>query len=381
MTIEKSLINHIQELSSKKNDPFYIYDKNIIKSHCKMFMNIPYENKSIHFASMANDNPEFLKIIKDEGLSIFVNSLIHLNIAKKVGFDGNRIVFTSSGMDKGRMRDVKESGAQLNLDSPNQLKLWNSLYPNVKVGIRCNIGDDVNPLATRAGYFIGKESRLGFTVDEIYEQKNNPNIQGLHMYVGTDIMDINYFMNCYQRLTEFAELFPNLEYLNFGGGFGVDEDGEKTFHMDEYKIKVSELMTKVSTKLNKSIKMILEPGRIIGGSAGYFICKVTDIKDRGDRIYVGVNASSVQFPRPLMYPNEARHPVMIIRDGEQVISKNLHRTFIYGCSTYSRDFLSRDEMCPSFQIGDIVAFGNAGSYSSSSFSNFLGFTKPEEVFQ
>ena len=32
------------------------------------------------------------------------------------------------------------------------------------------------------------------------------------------------------------------------------------------------------------------------------------------------------------------------------------------------------------KIGDIVVFGNAGSYSASSHSQFLGFPKPEEFF-
>jgi diaminopimelate decarboxylase len=81
-----------------------------------------------------------------------------------------------------------------------------------------------------------------------------------------------------------------------------------------------------------------------------------------------------------MYPEIANHPVMIVREGVQLYSDNLYETSIYGCSTYSRDLFSKKAQIPELKIGDIVVFGNAGSYSASSHSQFLGFPKPEEYF-
>lgn len=126
--------------------------------------------------------------------------------------------------------------------------------------------------------------------------------------------------------------------------------------------------------------MILEPGRIIGSSAGYFVCKVTDIKKRNENILLGVNASSVQFPRPLFYPDTAKHPALLLHRGKIQNSSEARLTSIYGCSTYSRDFLTRDIQLPPAELGDIIVLGNAGSYSSSSYTEFLGFSKPKEIF-
>ncbi|MFA6401721.1 MAG: hypothetical protein WCX31_08865 [Salinivirgaceae bacterium] len=380
MLLTKKILNHITTKNEPEFEPYYIYDSQVIINQCRKFQAISYQNKSIHFASMANINPHFLQIVKNEKVHIFVNSPLHLETALRVGFKGHDIIFTSSALTAKTMKYAESSGVQINLDSPNQLSLWRTLFPQKAIGIRCNIGDNVKPYSTRAGFFIGSESRLGFTRPEIDEIADKSKIKGLHLYVGTDIFNIDYFINCYKELIEIALGFPELEYLNFGGGFGVSENGEKQFNIAKFNSRVSKLMEEVSIRKGKNIKLILEPGRIIGGEAGYFVCHVTDVKIRDQKRLVGVNASTVQFSRPLLYPDTANHPIMIVRDGIQLTSGPKNTTTIYGCSTYSRDIFSDKIELPELKIGDVVVFGNAGSYSASSHMEFLGFAKPDEFF-
>ena len=380
MILKKEITDFINTRVEKEFDPYYVYDSEVIREHCRIFQNIGYTNKSIHFASMANINPQFLSIVKDEKVNVFVNSIMHLQVAQEVGYSNQEIIFTSSALTEKKMRFAHGRGVQLNLDSPNQLDLWMKLFPNVPIGIRCNIGDKVKPYSTHAGFFIGTESRLGFTMEEIEQITDKSIIKGLHIYVGTDIFDTDYFINCYKELIDIAFDFPKLEYLNFGGGFGVAENGEKQFGISDYSIRVTRLMADVSRRKGTNLRLILEPGRIIGGKAGFFVCNVTDIKKRNGNRLVGVNASTVQFSRPLLYPDIANHPVMIIREGIQLTADALYPTSIYGCSTYSRDLFSTKALLPEVEIGDIVVLGNAGSYSASSYCQFLGFPKPEEYF-
>jgi diaminopimelate decarboxylase len=378
--IKNDILTFINGKAKNEFDPYYIYDSTLIRDHCRIFQNIAYKNKSIHFASMANIHPQFLKIVKEEGINVFVGSVMHLKIAQDVGYHKEEIIFTSSALTEKTIRLVHRCGVQLNLDSPNQLALWTRLFPHESVGIRCNIGDKVVPYATHAGYFIGSESRLGFTREEIAHIADKSIINGLHLYVGTDIFDIDYFMNCYQELISISAGFPRLEYLNFGGGFGVSDGEEEHFDITGYSTRVTRLMSEASRLRGSGLRLILEPGRIIGAEAGFFVCNVTDVKNGSNNRLVGVNASTVQFPRPLMYPDIANHPVMIIRNGVQLRSDLLNPASIYGCSTYSRDLFSKKVLLPELKIGDIVVFGNAGSYSASSQSRFLGFPKPEEYF-
>ena len=66
-------------------------------------------------------------------------------------------------------------------------------------------------VGSHAGFFIGKESRLGFTIEELFQIPDKSIIKGLHLYVGTDIFDIDYFINCYKELIEIAAEFPKAE--------------------------------------------------------------------------------------------------------------------------------------------------------------------------
>lgn len=381
MVLKNSILHFINTKFSGDFDPYYIYDTQQIREHCRAFQNIPYKNKKIHFASMANSNLSFLNVVKEENINIFVNSEMHLDVAMKAGFSGEDIIFTSSALSEKTLRTVHDSGARLNLDSPGQLDTWITMFPHKEVGIRCNIGDKIKPFSTHAGYFIGKESRLGFLPEEIIKLKDKSRICGLHLYAGTDIFDIDYFISCYKQLIDIAKSFSNLQYLNFGGGFGVSENGDKHFDMQKYSDRVSKLMNDTSHQFGKEMMLILEPGRIIGGEAGYFVSYVTDIKKRDEEQLVGINASIVQFSRPLFYPETARHPVMILRHGE-LLSDSSDRliTSIYGCSTYSRDLFRSKILLPEIKKGDVVVFGNAGSYSASSYTHFLGFKKPDEYF-
>ncbi|MCK4750029.1 MAG: hypothetical protein KAT15_23400, partial [Bacteroidales bacterium] len=70
MILRDKVFSSIIELSQTEYDPFYIYDSSRIRSNCRMFLDIPYENKSIHYATMANIHPEFLAIVKDENIYV-----------------------------------------------------------------------------------------------------------------------------------------------------------------------------------------------------------------------------------------------------------------------------------------------------------------------
>ena len=155
MVISNNVLDFISKNNLEEFEPYYLYDSSEIKQNCRAFQNIPYKNKSIHFATMANINSYFLKIIKEENTNVFVNSIGHLRQVMDVGFKGHEIIFTSSAMTKKTMKTIKSNGIITYLDSPMQLKRWNKLNPDAHVGIRCNLGDSVKPYSNHAGSFIG----------------------------------------------------------------------------------------------------------------------------------------------------------------------------------------------------------------------------------
>lgn len=380
MKLNDTINTKLLELIKTEKTPFYLYDKAHISRNCQQLQSIAYPNKSIHFAMMANANSKFLRCVKKEGLYVFVNSINHLKKALKVGFSGREIVFAASAMDEKKMKKASESHCQVILDSLGQLENWKKISPKTSAGIRCNIGEFIEAKNTNAGYFIGKESRLGFEIKEIQSIKGDPAIEGLHTYVGTNVTDIDYFIECYRQIIKLAKWFPNLRYLDFGGGFGLGEETFVEFDMIQYGKQVTELMESISLDLGRDIELLLEPGRIIGACAGYFVSTAVDIKSRNNRQLIGVDASSVQFPRPLFYPDKAFHPAQVIHLNGSTQTTPLVKSTVFGCSTYSRDFLAKDVELPGVKEGDLIVLEHAGSYCASAHSDFLGFPKAKEYF-
>lgn len=402
LQLKEALRTIICSNSRDEEEPFYLYDVEHIRTTCRKFKLI-YRHSAIHFATMANPHPSFLEIVKNEGVNVFVNSLSHLKTALDVGYRSDQIAFAASAMDSKTMAAVHECNAIVNLDSPRQIAQWRAAFPDAPLGLRCNIGHLIDARSTRAGYFIGKESRLGLSPAEIAQYDGSPDVVGLHVYVGTDIVDIDYFKRCYEVLGSFAHRFPNLTYLDFGGGFGIENEQGEKFDYQAYNAMVTSVMEKINGTRTKPLKIIIEPGRIIGGCAGFFVCRVIDVKTIDNKQFVGVNASSAQFPRPLFYPETAFHPAMVIpiagsrsipeaqasddftaaRPGAEHQGRtagNRIQTSIFGCSTYSRDYLARDISLPQVNIGDLIVLGHAGSYCAAAHTSFLGFPPAKELF-
>jgi diaminopimelate decarboxylase len=380
MTLDPAFLALAADQAQQQPGPFYLYDTARLRETCQLLRALPAKPLSVYFATMANAHPRFLEIIREEGLGVFVNTMGHLERALEVGFEPRWIIYTASGMSERLMRQVQATGASVNLDSPGQVARWRTLFPGQPFGIRCNIGDRIEARETRAGFFVGPQSRLGLDAAELATLFGSPHVHGLHLYAGTDILDLGYFEACYRALLELVPRFPALRYLDLGGGFGVPGPDQQPFDFEGYGALVTEIMDEAERRAGRRLELVLEPGRVVGAESGVFVCRVTDVKLRGDRQLVGVDASSAQFPRPLLYPDSALHPHTLLpgddRDpGEPVPSQ------VYGCSTYSRDFLVWDGALPSARPGDLVVIGQAGAYCSSLHTVFLGFPPAPEIYR
>jgi len=370
----------IRRYAATREHAFYLYDTSAIRKTCACFRALPYPDIGIHFATMANPHPSFLQLVADEHLGVFVNSVGHLALAQTCGFAGDQIVFGASAMDDSAMAAVRAAGALVNLDSLGQVARWRACCPGVSFGLRCNIGGLVSARKTHAGYFIGTESRLGLRPDEIATLSGARDVAGLHIYVGTDIADFEYFRECYRHLVSFTPLFPGLRSLDFGGGFALNDGSGRSFDFTAYGSMIASVMSDACSVIGRPLRLLLEPGRVLGGQAGYFVCRVEDVKQSPTRQFVGVNASCAQFPRPLLYPDAARHPVLLIPSTAETFPCAPVPSAVCGCSTYSRDFLARDVDLPAARIGDIVVLGESGSYCAAAHTSFLGFPPDEEIF-
>ncbi|WNG29198.1 hypothetical protein F0U62_38300 [Cystobacter fuscus] len=365
--------NRNEVLAPSARTPFYLYDESQIQDSLARFRSIPYANSALHFATMANDNPFLLRLLKKEGFGVFVNSPKHLKAAFDAGFSSEDIIFASTGLSRELMELLIKHKIHVNLDSLSQVALYGSLNPGSQVGIRINIDEK-----SKNNVFIGAESRIGMLESELpalfeLASRHGLRLTGTHVYLGTDIA-LKDILQGIEKTLALSDRFPGLEFIDLGGGFPIDPE---RFDFEAYKKTVSALFEDYSRKRGRSIKMIIEPGRSLFGQSGTFFTTVTDVKERPNRIIVCCDASASLIPRAMFY--EDYNPVTVPGgEGKALFDKPVD---IVGSTTYSRDFLAKGISLPRVEVGEQLIFGQAGSYCYSMITRFLGQALPPEILR
>lgn len=358
--------------------PAYVYDLDALRARCRRLLALPIARRRVFFATMANDHPEILRCIRDCGVGAFVNSPAHLRLVLDAGFAPADVVYAASNMTAREMGHCLDLGVNLVLDSIGQIDLLSSVARGVDIGLRLNVGSALDKRRLRHDpvYRFGiLPAECARAVDAAARANNR--IVGAHSYIGTDLLDVSLLADGLQHLAETARELPDLRYIDAGGGFGVpDVPDVAELDLEDYGRRAAATVRALESQLGRSIELYIEPGRWLVSTSGWFFVKVVDRKLRDDRVFIGTNGSVAGFPRPLLYPDVARHPCAVAG----VCAGEIHPLPVWVCgnSTYSQDFLARGIALPLPSVGDTLVFYNAGAYGRSMITSFLGKERPAE---
>jgi diaminopimelate decarboxylase len=199
------------------------------------------------------------------------------------------------------------------------------------------------------------------------------NVEGLHMHTGSDILDVEVFLQGAEILFETAKRFPNLKYIDFGSGFKV------AYKPDDIATDIYELGSELSKRFNafsseygRPLDLIFEPGKFLVSEAGYLFVRVNVIKQTTSTIFAGVDSGFNHLIRPMFY--NAYHQILNASKPEG--KTRLYTIVGYVCET---DTFGWNRKINEITEGDILCFKNAGAYGFSMASNYNSRFKPAEV--
>jgi diaminopimelate decarboxylase len=151
-----------------------------------------------------------------------------------------------------------------------------------------------------------------------------------------------------------------LHHLDFGGGLGIDYNGEIPPAAD---VLWKQLLARLDARGFGQRKLIVEPGRSLVGNAGACITEVLYIKPGEEKNFCIVDAAMNDLPRPAMY--QAFHQIVPVELGEGAVD-----TYdVVGPICESGDWLGRDRPLQ-VKAGDLLAVLSTGAYSMSMASNY-----------
>lgn len=364
-------------LTEKYGCPLYIYETAIMKNqYDRLTKAFALPNLKINYACKALNNLAVLKFFKSLGAGLDTVSIQEVRLGLMAGFTPNEIIYTPNCVSIEEITNAVELGVRINIDNLSILEQFGSLFPQYPVCVR------INPHIMAGGnskISVGHiDSKFGISFHQTplihrIVKANSMKIEGIHMHTGSDILDIEVFLQGAEILFQVAEEFKDLEYIDFGSGFKVPykEDDIQT-DIEELGEKITARFTQFCSNYGKNLTLMFEPGKFLVSQAGTFLVKVNVVKQTTSTVFAGVDSGLNHLIRPMLY--DSYHKIVNI-------SKTEGRSRIYTIVGYicETDTFGVNRKLTEINEGDILAFYNAGAYCYTMSSNYNSRFRPAEV--
>ena len=375
----------IIEIIRNHPTPFHIYDEKAIRDNTRRFLKAfgMLEGFKQFFAVKATPNPYILKIMQQEGFGVDCASFAELEMAQRIGFRGEDIMFSSNDTPAEDFKKAREVGAIINLDDISHIE-----FLEKHAGIPDLICFRYNPGPEREGnVIIGKpeEAKYGFTREQMIEgynilRKKGVKRFGMHTMLASNELDENYFIETAKMMFNLAVEVYNktgvkIEFVNLGGGVGIPynpEENPVSYERVSHGIKKAYEEIIVKNNLHP-VKIFAECGRVITGPYGYLVTKVNHIKHIY-KDYVGTDASMANLMRPGIYG--AYHHITVL--GKENYPKN-NIYDVTGSLCENNDKFAINRKLPEIEEGDIIVIHDTGAHGHAMGFNYNGKLRSAEL--
>ncbi len=365
-------------IAEEYGTPLYIYHAEKIKEQYEKLQNAFYNTNTVFFyACKALTNINVLRYVMTLGANVDCSSINEVKLALHAGFPSSRILYTSNGIDFDEIKEAKDLGVFINIDSLSNLEKFGQTfgysYP-VGIRLRPNILAGGN-IKISTGH---DKSKFGIPVDQIDRilevvNKYQMRISDLHIHTGSEIKDVHIFLKGIEVLFDIANHFEHLEFIDLGGGFKVaSKEGEQETDIPLLARKVNQAFTNHPYKNGRELQVWFEPGKFLVSAAGNFVTKVNVLKETEAADFVSVNSGFNHLIRPMFY-DAYHHIENISNPGGPVKNYSVVGNI---CET---DTFAWDRPLNQVREGDYLVFRNAGAYGFEMSSNFNSRFKPAEV--
>ncbi len=171
----------------------------------------------------------------------------------------------------------------------------------------------------------------------------------------------------------------SLEYLNVGGGFGIDYTGGARFDLGALGRGLADAVA----ALPGGTRLVFELGRFLTADAGWYAAEVLDLKHTHGRWFAVLRGGTHHFRLPAAWGYS--HPFTVVpveewaRPYERPVVADVPVDVVGELCT-PRDVLARNQLVGRLRVGDLLVFGRAGAYGwDISHHEFLRHESPDFI--
>lgn len=342
---------------ARQNSPLFVYDEDSLCSAAEALSSLN-NLKRAFYSVKANNNVQVLQVFERTGLGfecVSIHEVEHV-LSTFPELDVRRILFTPNFAPRVEFERAFELGVWVTIDNVHPISQWPEVFAGRDILVRIDPGKGRG----HHGHVrtAGVESKFGLAVSHLDRfcdlvDRAEARVVGLHAHAGSGIRDADHWRQIALFLADVASRFPSASILDLGGGLGIAERPHKP------AVDLAELDTLLGTfrEAWPQFELWLEPGRYLVADAGVLVAKVTQVKNKGEIQYVGIETGMNSLIRPALYG--AYHEMVNLSQLDQPDTVEVN---VVGPVCETGDTLGYCRRMPQPREGDIILIATAGAY-------------------
>lgn len=366
-------------LGEKLGTPIFLYSaerilENINRVHLAL-EKTGLRNR-IFYALKANRFAPLLTFIKTStGCGVDVCSPKEVRHAMGCGFLPSDISYTATSVSNDDLDFLLGfPDLKLNGDSLSMVRRIGERDPGRSIGIRINpamgTGYGSNELLRYSGE---KPTKFGIYASELTEAlalaaEYDLCIERIHFHTGCGYLNdqLLSWQEILEECLQMIERIPTVKAVNLGGGLGVP------LGQDDEQLDLSAWAAVIKRVFHeKSYEINVEPGTYIAKDAGVLVLEANTVEVKAGKRFIGVNGGFNLTMEPVHYQLPCEPVPCILPDAKEscFAKASLTPATFAGNINEALDILQDDLLFPEIEEGGLLAFINAGAYTSSMSSN------------
>lgn len=367
-------------LAEEFGTPLFVYSRDALEEAWQKFADALEKHPHlICYAVKANSNLAVLDVLARLGSGFDIVSGGEMKRVLAAGGDPKKIVFSGVGKTVEELTEALEIGIHcFNVESEAELDRLANIAK--ALGVVAPVSLRVNPdVDAQTHPYIStglKENKFGIGMSEalnVYKRAANMSsieLHGMDCHIGSQLTSIEPYKDALARLIglvdELANIGIKLSHLDVGGGQGISYEDETPLDIDQWAECV------ISAIGDRSLEILVEPGRFIAGPAGIMLTRVEYLKNNEDKHFAVVDAAMNDLIRPALY--SAWQGIEAVETSAAV-----ERSYdVVGPICESSDFLGKERKL-AIEQGDLLAVMSAGAYGFVMSSNYNSRPRAAEV--
>lgn len=352
--------------------PHYVYHLPTIQNRIEQLKGLKSISK-IFYAVKANTHPQILELISKNDLGLECVSIEEMKFIEEKT-QNSHILFTPNFCGKEEYEYAFNKNYYVNVDNWELLLKSPEVFQGKKIILRLDPG-----YGRGHHHYVqtgGKNSKFGIDTEKLNElakicSRLDVSVIGLHAHMGSGIPNKSTWKELSLFLLSFLNKFPKVKIINLGGGLPIPyRPHEVEFDITELDNELLEIKN-----LYPDIDFWIEPGRFLVADSGVLLAEVTQIKNKGEVCYIGINSGMNHLIRPALYGSYHHIENISKLNEDKTISAN-----IVGPICESSDILGHNRRFPKTEIRDKILIDTCGAYGIVMSSSYNLRQKPHETF-